>query len=228
MYCSQCSHEIRPSDRFCPNCAAPTGEFQFEGDIPQVEPLETPTVVSKRPWPLPTSSNSFWVALVAVFGVVTAVTLFGLFLGLEYWKGNSANQNTNSNQSSPASATPTPASVSPTPEPKPKTQIVNDQFPVEAGKFTYYRFSSDSAINVSGGFVAYGGSNDIDVYLVDEENFGFVAKGDEADSYYHSGYTQKGKVNKTLPPGIYYLVFDNRKAWFTGKSVAAEFYYQEQ
>src|ERR1051325_3950443 len=118
MYCSQCSHEIRPSDRFCPNCATPTGEFQFEGDIPQVESLETPTVVSKRPSPLPTSSNLFWVALFAVFGVVTAVTLFGLFLGLEYWKGGAANPNVNSNQTNASPPTsPTPPPTTPTLEP---------------------------------------------------------------------------------------------------------------
>lgn len=57
---------------------------------------------------------------------------------------------------------------------KQKTQIVNDQFPVNAGEYRYYEFNVGVPSFVSGGFVAYGGSNDIDVILVDDQKLFFI------------------------------------------------------
>ena len=71
---------------------------------------------------------------------------------------------------------------------------------------------------VTGGFVADGGSNDIAATLMD----------DSGRAYYETDYTNKGKINVKVPRGHYTLVFSNRRAWFTDKSVAAEIYYQEQ
>jgi hypothetical protein len=116
----------------------------------------------------------------------------------------------------------------PTPPPPEKTLIVNQQFPVGAHQMVYHSFGSSSPMRITGGFVAYGGANDIDAIIVDEDNFRFVQNNLGANTYFHSGYTSKGRINVTVPAGRYYLIFDNRKAWLTGKSVAAEVYYQEQ
>lgn len=46
--------------------------------------------------------------------------------------------------------------------------------------------------------------------------------------YFQTGYAPKGKPSARIPAGHYYLIFDNRKAMMTGKSVAAEFYVEPQ
>lgn len=57
------------------------------------------------------------------------------------------------------------------PPKKEKIQIVNSQFPVSARRFVAFAFTTDVPGTVSGGFVAYGGANDIDAVLVDDQNF---------------------------------------------------------
>jgi hypothetical protein len=227
MYCSQCATPLSESDVYCPKCAKPVASFNVSGNVPQVEPIgETPTVVRSRP--VSERSFSWQAALVgAVAGSIATLLVGGLFF-LIYYESNRGRQNetaavTNQNATKPTETPrPTPATDSSppetAPESNPKTLIVNDQFPVPAGKAVTFPFTVSTETIVTGGFVAYGGSNDIDASLLDERG----------GAYYHSGYTTKGKINVTVPPGRYKVVFDNGRAWLTDKSVAAEIYYQEK
>jgi hypothetical protein len=235
MFCSQCATPLSESDVYCPKCSKPVASFHVSGNVPQVEPMgETPTVVHPRTVP-PRSFGWPAVLLGAVAGSVATLVIGGLFF-LIYYESNRTNKSetaavTNQNAAKPAETskpTPTPARTE-TPanddqaenapeSTNPKTLIVNDQFPVPARRTVTFPFSVSKETQVTGGFVAYGGSNDVDASLLDERG----------GAYYHSGYTSKGKINVTVPPGKYTLVFDNRRAWFTDKSVAAEIYYQEK
>jgi hypothetical protein len=228
MYCSQCATPLSESDVYCPKCSKPVASFHVSGNVPQVEPIgETPTVVRSR---IAQPSQTFgWAAVLlgAVAGSIGTLLIGGLFF-LIYYESNRPNRNettsvTNQNarpaETPNSTATPAPESSPPeSPESNPKTLLVNDQFPVPAGKTVSFPFTVSTETLVTGGFVAYGGSNDIDASLLDERG----------GTYYHSGYTTKGKINVTVPPGKYKLVFDNGRAWLTDKSVAAEVYYQEK
>lgn len=223
MYCSQCATPLGDTDVYCPNCSKPVASFRISDNVSQVEPSETQTVV--RPRTAVTKATWPAAAVGALAGSVVTLAVVGLFilayLQMDRSKQDQANSASNGNsvRTTPVGSetveTPTPA---PTPEPKPKVLIVNEQFPVPAGEQVTYPFHVTTEARVTGGFVTYGGSNDIDASLIDQRG----------GVYYHSGYTTKGKINIQLPPGTYTLVFSNRRAWFTDKSVAAEVYYQEQ
>ena len=207
---------------YCPKCSKPIASFHVSGSVSQVESIgETPTVVHSRVSP-PRSFGWPAVLLGAVCGSIATLIVGGLFF-LLYIQSNRASRNETASIANESAAKPietpkpTPSSTE-TPEPNPKTPIINDQFPVPAGKTVDFPFNVSTETQVTGGFVAYGGSGDIDASLLDERG----------EAYYHSGYTTKGKINVTVPPGKYRLVFDNGRAWLTDKSVAAEVYYQNK
>jgi hypothetical protein len=227
MYCSQCATPLTESDVYCPNCSKPVASFHTGGRVAQVEPLgETPTVVHPRPGEQRKATVP--AAMVgAIAGSVFTVAIGGLLL-LLYLQSNRKQPDANiavanAIANTPANAVPTPTITAtptpvPTPTPNPKVEIVNTRFEVPARKEQIFDFTVSSPAHVTGGFVAYGGSNDIAAELTD----------DSGRAYYQTDYTNKGKINVKVPRGHYTLVFSNRRAWFTDKSVAAEIYYQEQ
>ncbi|MGD9629958.1 MAG: hypothetical protein AB7V18_11995 [Pyrinomonadaceae bacterium] len=117
--------------------------------------------------------------------------------------------------------------VAPSPQPKPRVQIVNDSFHVGARGFKYFQFTLATSGKVEGAFRAYGGSEDIEVTLVDEDNFVNWKNRVSGRTPFQSGITSRGKIDVVVPPGAYFLVFSNRHALFTNKTVAAEVYVQE-
>jgi hypothetical protein len=240
MFCSQCGSQLEQSAVYCEKCGKPVASFNFSDRIPDVEPLEEETKV--RPSNYPVKKSYKKPAALGGLMLLIGLILGGLVVGgsviafLAYNQNQRADNSAtvNANHRTPVLAqTPnlppatTPVAI-PTVEEKPKTQIANQQFPVQAGHFVWYQFNVASSAQVTGGFVAYGGNNDIDAFIVDDRSFELVSNGLNANTFYHSGYTTKGKINITVPAGKYYLIFDNRKAWITPKSVAAEVYFQEQ
>lgn len=226
MYCSQCATPLSESDVYCPNCSMPVASFHRSGNVAQVEPHdETATVIKPRS----VERKAAWPAAMvgAIAGSVLTIAIGGLFLLLYLQSRNTpdaniaaareiANRLANSPVPTPTTAaTPTPI---PTPTPNPKVEIVNTRFEVAARREQIFDFTVNSTSRITGGFVAYGGSGDIAATLVD----------DAGRAYYQTDYTNKGKINVKVPRGHYTLIFSNRRAWFTDKSVAAEIYYQEQ
>lgn len=105
-----------------------------------------------------------------------------------------------------------------------ETEIVNEMFEVPAASYKYFSFTLNTTANVSGKFEASGGSNDIDCLLVDEDEFINFENGNAFRVFYQSNYTTRGKFNKRLSAGTYYLIFNNSKAMVTNKIVTAEIY----
>lgn len=69
-------------------------------------------------------------------------------------------------------------------------------------------------------FRAQGGSrNDIEIYIMDAENFENWRNGNSADTYYNSGRKTVGHWDLTLKKGSYVQVFNNRWALVTPKAV---------
>jgi len=89
-----------------------------------------------------------------------------------------------------------------------------------------------SNVKVEGRFVAAGGTgNDVEIYLLGEDEFTNWQNGHATPTYYNSGRVTVGDLNAILPgdTGAYYLVFNNRFSLLTPKAVqlSAELtYYQ--
>jgi ribosomal protein L40E len=114
-------------------------------------------------------------------------------------------------------------------------------FSVAAHAFRFYKFSlPESSTNVSiiGQFSAApdkhgaksSGTNsdadndsNIEVFVLSEPAFAVWEKGYAASSVYESGKVQQGTLHSELPAGggVYYLVFSNKSALKSGKSVNA-------
>jgi len=123
--------------------------------------------------------------------------------------------------------------------------ILENPFSVSAHNFRYYKFSlPEGSLNVAivGQFAAAGDShgsnrkdkdkdkdkdrdpdNAIEVYVLSEPAFTVWQNGYATSSVYESGRVAQGTVQADLPAGagIYYLVFNNKFALNTGKSVHA-------
>ena len=74
-------------------------------------------------------------------------------------------------------------------------------------------------------------SNDVEVFLLSENDFVNWQNGHAANSLYNSGRVTVGHINVNLPSeaGTYYLVFSNKSSLLTQRSVmvdAALAYYQ--
>jgi hypothetical protein len=89
-----------------------------------------------------------------------------------------------------------------------------------------------SGAHLEGNFTARGGSgNDVQVYLLPENDFVNWQNRHGARSYYSSGRVMVGSFNVNLPntAGNYYLIFDNRFSMLSPKTVqvnGALTYYQ--
>ena len=164
--------------------------------------------------------------------LILAIGIVGL---VAFRIGQNSRTANNTGQSTPlpvnqsSDLTPTPSGTpTPTPEP-PKRLIVNSAFSVDAGDVRNFEFSVDSAAKVTGGFrTTDGGSKDIDVYIVDDKNIDAAMEKGPFQAIYTRLKAERGKIDVTVAPGRYFIIFSNRHALMTDKEVAAEVYYQEQ
>ncbi len=114
--------------------------------------------------------------------------------------------------------------------------ILDTPFTVGPHTFRYYKFSlPEGSMNVSivGEFTSAmdtrgskkddSGDNNIEVFVLSEPAFTVWEKGYATSSVYESGRVAQGSMQSVLPPGagIYYLVFNNKFAPRTAKSVHA-------
>ena len=105
--------------------------------------------------------------------------------------------------------------------------ITNGAITVRAAGYLYYKFSvpaSATNVFVDGHFSATGGTgNDIEVVIVNEDNFANFQNHHDAQTYYNSGKATQNSIQAVLPAGgTYYLVFNNGFSLLTPKAVAAD------
>lgn len=99
--------------------------------------------------------------------------------------------------------------------------LIENSFRVGPRAYVSYPISLPARARITGRFQAQGGHNDIEVLLFDQVGFQeYESGGIGPRAYYASrGYVTSDTIDKTLPAGNYYFVFNNRAALLTSKTV---------
>ena len=227
MYCSQCATQLSQDDVICPNCGKPVASFTFPDRAEQVEPLDEEATVVRpiRPDPpIQGARKRNWLTVVtATVGILAAgmlIVLIGLGMFLVGRRSAESGNGAGNSIAGSAAQTATPTSTptpTPLPTPKPKREVLDEKIELPAGNVERRSLSFDADGKLTGGFVIYGGSHDVDFQIVDT-----------AGHIWHECFcVDKEKVSVALPRGRYTFIFSNSKAWFTDKSVAAPFFFQD-
>ena len=121
-----------------------------------------------------------------------------------------------------------PVSIAPAPRIQHAWQnVLGGSFIVEPGKYKTFTVAVTLAMqnpSVEGNFTASGGNNDIEVLVLEENQYLNWQNGLKFDATYSSGRVTAGKLKIQLPqePGNYCVVFSNRFAWITNKAIVAD------
>ena len=104
--------------------------------------------------------------------------------------------------------------------------ITDGSFTIPPGKYQTFKVPVVSGLTkpvINGSFSASGGNNDVEVFVLEENQFLNWQNGHKNDAAYTSGRVTAGKLNVQLPEeaGTYYVVFSNRFSYITNKAVTA-------
>lgn len=180
----------------------------------QVEPLPAAAPYRRRPSLTTRGAFVFGAACLIALAAAAAVLLRGGYRA------------TTPSSEARITTAPSPTPLAPTPTPTPvRIQVMDETFTVEEGlhravKFTVPEGAADARI--SGGFRVAGGH--VDFYVMSEDQYDRFATGgppDVTSVVYREGQWN-ARVGERLPPGSYYLVFDNHD--HGSQTVAAEFF----
>lgn len=193
MYCPKCGKEIPDGSQFCLQCG---------GNLRRKQSVST----------LAGLSAAATLALLILLAVIVAIVV------VAYMRNESSKRDAESS---------TPRRVitqdNPVIQPE-RVSIVDKTFPVAAQHYVYYTIplKADQS-HITGHFTAQGGSNDIEVLVLDQDGFTNFSNGHSAQRYYDSnGYVTTGSIDLRLSPGTYYVVFNNARAMLTNKVVTAK------
>jgi hypothetical protein len=103
---------------------------------------------------------------------------------------------------------------------------VPEAFTVPAGKYKYFGTTISTrseCAQIAGRFHAEGGSgNDIEVFILDGDQFENWRNGHSTPTYYNSGRVTVGKINVCLPSGTYNIIFSNTFSSVSNKAITAD------
>jgi hypothetical protein len=198
MFCPTCGETIPNASTFCLHCGnkiSVPAKHQRQSGSQSSRSESTPGQAVAK--------------LFVVLGVLGALG-FGVFVLVQ--------MNRSSRSSSPTVLDTVTQPVT-TPHP-----IVNDTFTVNGLSYVYYSFSVPQRGHVTGSFQARGGRNDIEVVIFDDAGFVNFKNGNLAERVYYSshGYVTTATIDKYVPPGNYFVVFNNKDALITSKTVTAK------
>ena len=216
LACSRCGTDLPVGAEFCLKCGKPVSVSSKAG------PGEAPAVTLQAPPPAPRSHRARRVILLLLAGALLALAAYVVTSDSAFAQGVQELVGWKHDQAILA----TPFSVSP-------------------HSFRYYKFSlPEGSLNVGivGQFSATTDShnaarkdkdkdaakdkdadNNVEVYVLSEPAFTVWQNGYATSSVFESGRVSQGTVQAELPAGagIYYLVFSNKFAPKTAKSINA-------
>ena len=104
--------------------------------------------------------------------------------------------------------------------------ITDGSFTVAPGKYQSFKVAVIDGVTkpvIEGTFSASGGNNDVEVFVLEENQFLNWQNGHSNNATYTSGRVTAGKLKVQLPEeaGTYYVVFSNRFSYITNKAVTA-------
>lgn len=199
MFCSKCGTDIPEDSRFCRSCGQTLGTVSTGGGAAAAP--------ARIPAPEPAPKRSLPV------GVGVGLLLVGA-LGMAWFIQSRNREPLPLPQSSYAA------------RPQLHTQTTGDKaFTVNAGGSYFYKFEVPAGaynVNLKGHFSATGGTgNDIEAYLLTEDELVNWQNGHTVKTLYNSGRVTQETVNVALPAdgGKYCLVFNNKFSFLTPKAV---------
>jgi len=207
MFCSMCGNEIPDDSQFCRKCGKPLNAPISTGGGAAVAPA---LVVTKPKSKVRTP-------------YLIAAVLIALFLLFAY----NAKQTSMSNRNARA--------IDQLVKQTHTVTIDKPDAEVNANSYYYFKLevsSGATGVHLEGNFEASGGSgDDVQVYVLSEDDFVNWQNHHQAKTYYNSGKVTVGNFNVNLPSGsgTYYLVVDNRFSLLSKKEVevkGALTYYQ--
>lgn len=201
MFCSKCGTDLPDDSQFCRKCGQGVGSVSVGGGAAAaVAPAPTAAAKPKR-------KTAVWIA--AIFLLVAA------WAGWQrnvhgYYGANPAHEQTAH------------------PQPQLHSQAIGDvAFTINAGASHYYEFTVPAGAydaSLKGHFSATGGSgNDIEVYVLSQDNYINWQNGHRTSALYNSGRVTQQSISVSLPSGAatYYLLFDNRYSILSPKAIKA-------
>jgi predicted nucleic acid-binding Zn ribbon protein len=193
MYCPKCGKDIPDNSQFCLQCGG------------NLRPKHSVRVLAGV-------SAAAGVALLIVFALIVAI-VFATYVCNESSKRDD----------DPSTPRRTLTQNNPVKQPE-RVSIVDKTFPVAAQHYFYYTIPLKADVShITGHFTAQGGSNDIEVLVLDQDGFTNFSNSHSAQRYYASdGYVTTGSIDLRLRPGTYYIVFNNARAMLTNKVVTAK------
>ena len=209
MFCPQCGTEVPEDARFCMKCGHVLGAV---APAPAAAPAPAPAVVPAPVAETKSSGPNKWglklVGLLVLIGLVWIVAK--AVSSLNHSTGGSGSGST---------------VLQILPQPRTQT-IIDGALTVAAMGFTYYTFTvpaDATSVSVDGHFTATGGTgNDIEVYVLNDDDFVNFKNGHSAPTLYNSGKVTQDSISATIPAtGTYYLVFNNNFSLLTPKAVQA-------
>lgn len=117
-----------------------------------------------------------------------------------------------------------PENTAPVPEPKyTHGSIVNETVSVPAGKYVVFDVNLNRRASLKGRYHSENYQGDIGMFVLTEDNFEKFKEGEDFKSIVSAGNTPGGKTQRTLEPGVYKIIIDNRHETEKDINVICEF-----
>jgi hypothetical protein len=219
IVCPHCGKELMAYQTICPYCGQ---------DLKVTPAIQQPATQPGSGWPYgsynpPSKPKSHLVRNILIVVIVVAVLAF-FFLPI----GGGGSNVTSENTTTPLITYSTTVKYGNSTGYEYTIYIFNGSISVDPGYFDYNTFNvtaGSTNVTVTGSFKASGGlGNDIEVYIMNSDQYNNWYNGTTSGSYYDSGQVTSANFNNIkLPAGqSYYLILDNSFSSVSGKTVSGE------
>ncbi len=213
VFCTKCGTDLPDDSQFCRKCGQALRSAQALGMSSGTAAATAPVVIPAKPL----STRPAVIVITLLVGIAAVLLIFKMM----DWYLDNASQNKGNSSTSQYQLPPS----APPPQLH-RVVIGTGALTVPASNGVHFTLSVPEGatnVKVKGHFTATGGSgNDIEVYLLSEDQYTNWQNGHATSTFYNSGRVTVGDLDVTLPndAGTYYLVFANQFSLLTPKAIA--------